>query len=721
MPWVQWRRVFAWRAINRFGRLQTFAVSSVFLTIFSVCGLLIYGNHVMSEKQIKSELFAQTITISRMIGTIAEQKLAVGQLTEIDAEFRAALLEFSKSAHIAHGVIHDVRTGLSLEFDSEKTEFYANDVWFCVAEVLETGKDAAYTIDDQMSVAVPIHVNGEMRGAVSVMQTKDFLNNGRREAVVRTSMIAGGLCIILIPIMLVFISRLFKPIRALTHAARRLEHGLDVSDIASASRHDEIGTLARAFQRMARTIQAKSVEERRLANVDSVTGLANRARAEKFGRLMIENFRKNNKPWALCFIDLDKFKQVNDTLGHDLGDRILQKAAHLIESTCQEQGYHVVGPLDSPDVLDNDLPLAGCARFGGDEFVLLLRSATQGESTPAELAHAIISKVQQPFFVDSHVIDLGVSIGVALLPEHATDPALLLRYADLAMYAAKSQGGGCYRLYNDEMSDKALDRRLIEMELRRAIGQHEIIPYYMPKIRFSDGQICGFEALARWHHPHKGMIMPDRFIPVAEDMGLVTDIDRIILRKAAEQTCRWWKQGIEMPIAVNVSPPHVERRDFADFVERVVKETGVPPHLIELEFTETAAMSNSPEVLEMVTRLKKLGLRFAIDDFGTGYSNLAQLRRLPVDVLKIDRSLVRNIGSDADADLLIQTIIAMTKQMKLEIVVEGVETPAQSGILKALGCTYAQGYLYGAPKSIEETANLLAPLLQAPRALRLVG
>lgn len=711
MLWTRIRSYIKRQTLRRIGVLQMRAAMALLIGICSFGGLLVYVDQEITERALKKELFDQSMSFSRIVAAMVEERLNHGQLTEVDTGFRETLQQIARSANIEHGVIHDAQQGMSLEFRPDTTFFLEHDIWPCVEEVLETGQFASRVQQDQMAVAVPLLIGGKLRGAVSVIQTKEFFAYKRGEAVLRASFIVGGFSAIFVPVMLLLLSRLLKPLNLLTRAARQLAGG-HLPDLAtSTSRRDEIGMLSRAFGRMATTIRKNSAAEKRLANTDPVTGLANRARIETIIAMAAQTHATTMQPWSIFFIDLDKFKRVNDTLGHQVGDEVLMEAGRRISAVCAEQGYHVDDPLTCDDMMTGTQPLAYNARFGGDEFDVVTRSALQGEASPAELGQAIIAALQRPIRVDAHAIDIGASIGISMMPEHGTSPTSLLRYADLAMYAIKKAGGTGCRIYSEELSDKAVSEMIVEMDLHRALGEGEIVPFYMPKIRFSNGKISGFEALARWHHREKGLIPPDRFIPIAEERGLITEIDRAILRQAAKQAVIWWKQGLVLPIAVNVAPVHFERDDFVEYVERVINDTGVPGFLLELEFTETAAMGNSTDVVEKVSRLKKLGVRFAIDDFGTGYSNLAQLRRLPVDVLKIDRSLTRHIETDSEANLVIQTVIAMTQQMKLEIVVEGVENDEQSAILGALGCTYAQGYLYGAPKSLDDTTRLLAPML----------
>lgn len=707
MGWIRLKTFMRRNLVRRIGQLQLRAMAAVVFSIFGFGGLLIYVDRSLAEAELQKELFERTITTSHIIATLTQQQLAKGPLEAADSDFREALVQIARKAHIEHAVIHDAKAGLSLEFNRDKTFFLENDVWPCVEEVLETGKFASRPQIDQMAVAVPLIVDNKIRGAVSVIETKEFHNFKRGEAFLRALVIAGIFSALIIPTVLWFLARFLRPIRMLTQAARRLASGR-ASDLSSGTkRSDEIGVLARSFEKMTGTIQTKAAQERRLALVDTVTGLANRARLEQIVQLAITSLARDGGNWAIYFIDLDKFKRVNDTLGHDYGDNVLRSVAHRIEAACIAHGFRLIDALDDISYLESDGPLAFIARFGGDEFVLALRLHGNDQDMPARLAQSIVSNIQNPMSLNTQTIDIGVSIGIVLMPQDGSDPAHILRYADLAMYEAKTEGGGGYRFFTEQMSRKALERMVLEMDLHRAIGQDEIVAHYMPKISLSDGKICGFEALARWQHPEKGLIPPDRFIPIAEEARLIAEIDRIIMRQAAQQAGLWLKQGLCLPIAVNVAPTHVERADFADYVERVIRETKIPGHLLELEFTETAAMTSSVDIVGIITRLKKLGVRFAIDDFGTGYSNLAQLQRMPVDVLKIDRSLVRNIGSNPAADLLLKSIVTLIQQMQLDIVVEGVETSQQADILRQLGCTYGQGYLYGAPKSIEITQKLL--------------
>ena len=415
-----------------------------------------------------------------------------------------------------------------------------------------------------------------------------------------------------------------------------------------------------------------------LATRDPLTALPNRTalhdRLEQHVRLAM---RQDSK-LAVLFVDLDNFKLINDTLGHDIGDQAL---------ICTAQRLSEV--LRTSDTV---------ARLGGDEFAVVLPSL-HGAEDALQVAAKIVEVLAAPKDIGGHRLHIDCSIGVALFPEHGLTGDLLLRHADLAMYEAKQSGGARPFLCNTDLDLRAQEMLSLDNDLRDAFRRDELFLHYQPQTSLTGGRLCGVEALVRWQHPHLGLIPPDRFIPVAESRGLIGELGRIVLDKAMAQLVRWDAEGVSVPrIAVNVSAAEL-RPGFADAVEMALRKHGIPPGRLELEITESALTSDGIETLSMLHRLRALGIRIAVDDFGVGYSSLGQLRRLPIDSLKIDRSFVEAIDSNAQDSAIVQAIVTMATALGLCTIAEGAEHEAQFRMLEKLGCDCVQGYFVARPMS----------------------
>ena len=430
----------------------------------------------------------------------------------------------------------------------------------------------------------------------------------------------------------------------------------------------------------------------RLAFFDALTGLPNRALLHDRLQHQIAASRRDGEPIALLFLDLDRFKEINDTQGHDVGDEVLKQVALRFQSVMR--------------------PEATIARMGGDEFVVL---APRADAAAAEcIAERLSGTLAQPIEVRGQAFVLGVSIGMVRHPEDGATPERLLRHADIAMYRAKAAGGG-HRFYAPDMSEGLSDRMMLARDLRAALRgqgpQGQLVLHYQPQVALADGRLTGAEALLRWHHPVLGLIGPDQFIPVAEERGLAVELGLWVLGTACEQLAAWDREGLRLPgrLAINIAAEQLDRTDFVTSAAARVAAAGLSPERLEMEVTESGLMRHVEQAITQAQRLREAGFGLAIDDFGTGYSSLAYLKRLPADRIKIDRSFVKDMFEDRNDHAIVHTIIAMGRTLGMRTVAEGVETEPLAHALAILGCEEAQGHAFGRP----EPAPIFARRLRA--------
>lgn len=424
---------------------------------------------------------------------------------------------------------------------------------------------------------------------------------------------------------------------------------------------------------------------RNMAHYDALTGLPNRNLLhDRLEQVLLQTSR-NREQMAIMFLDLDRFKNINDSLGHTVGDRLLRQV-----------GLRLSLLLRASDTL---------ARLGGDEFVVLLPRLSHPMQAQT-VAEKLVETLQEPFVVDGHTLHISTSIGICLCPDDGTHTATLLRNADTAMYQAKAGGRNTFRFYTESMNAEAEQRYRIESALHEGINDGELMLYYQPLVDMRSGQIFGAEALVRWQSRLLGMVLPNQFISVAEETHLIAKLDSWVLRQACQQGAQWQRElGRDWLVAVNVSARQFRRHDLVALVAEVLAETGLPPHLLELEITESSLMHNVDDVIQRMDALVRLGVHLAIDDFGTGYSSLAYLKRFPVQKLKIDQSFVRGLMDDDSDAAIVKTVIALADVLGLSLLAEGVETTAQLAMLQQLGCHRFQGYLFGKPMPADEFAQ----------------
>ncbi len=435
-------------------------------------------------------------------------------------------------------------------------------------------------------------------------------------------------------------------------------------------------------QRVSRLIQANKVEKhvKQLAYHDPLTGLPNRTHLMQQLRLMLNRAQLEEKKLAILFLDLDRFKMINDTLGHDAGDLLLKAVSERIRRCVRSQDF--------------------IARLGGDEFTVILEGVTDLD-TVSKIAGKICDALSQPFVFLQQKMFVTTSIGISVFPQDGQDSGSLMKHADSAMFRAKEQRNN-YCFYVEGMEDEIARRMEIERELRNAIQNDELVLYYQPKIDLKNGELMGVEALIRWQHPRHGFVSPDMFIPMAEESGLINQVSDWVLHNACKQLKQWQKSGHKLQVAVNLSGKDVQLDDFKEKMQRIVEEYLIEPKMLELEITEGTLMENPGELEEELNALRAMGLTLAIDDFGSGFSSLNYLKRLPVDVLKIDRMFIRDMEKDENDKAIVAGIVALATSMGLKTVAEGVENEEQYLILQQLGCDSCQGFYFSKPLPISE-------------------
>ncbi len=448
--------------------------------------------------------------------------------------------------------------------------------------------------------------------------------------------------------------------------------------------------LAEANLRLQEEVAERQQAEERvmhLANHDALTGLPNRRLLiDRLGQALALAHRENHQV-AVLFMDLDRFKTINDSLGHMTGDALLQNVARRLSETLRE-GDTV-------------------SRLGGDEFVVVLPSLDQPKAAE-KVALKLVDALAPPIHLGGQELRVSASIGISLFPEDGRDTETLLRNADSAMYHAKDMGRNNYQFFMEQMNVAAAERLRLENDLHRALERQEFELHFQPRVSVANGLACGIEALIRWRHPERGLVLPGHFIPVAEDTGLIVPIGEWVINEACRQGTAWCAAGLpQIPVAVNLSPRQFRQSNLVDTVARAIERHGWPCKLLELEITEGVLMQQTSETLKTLEALNRLGVGLAIDDFGTGYSSLSYLKRFPVDFLKIDQSFVRDIAVDPDDATIVTAIIGLAHSLGLTVVAEGVENASQLDFIREAGCDEAQGYHIGRPMPAGQMAEWL--------------
>lgn len=462
----------------------------------------------------------------------------------------------------------------------------------------------------------------------------------------------------------------------------------DELEIRVAERTAELETAN--VQLQSEVFERMQAEERvwHIAHHDALTGLPNRSLLHDRLAQALVGAERNGSRVAVLFLDLDRFKSVNDSLGHDVGDALLRSVAERLSA--------VVRDVDT------------VCRLGGDEFVIVL-GAVAGPDDAVMVSERIVEALARPVELMGHALRASTSIGISLYPEDGRDAHSLMKNADTAMYTAKSRGRNNFQFFSPEMNEVAIRFFRLEQRLRLAVEHHEFVLHYQPQVDVSTHRVCGLEALVRWQSREGGLVPPAEFIPVAEETGLIIEIGDWVLREACRQLRAWYDAGWpQVAVAVNLSPRQFQQKDLVARVRSILDEVGLPPQSLELEITESSLMHSVEEALIQVQALADMGVRLTIDDFGTGYSSLAYLKRFPVSRLKIDRSFVRDLCEDREDAAIVASIIGLAKTLGLDVVAEGVETAPQLAALRGEGCLLCQGYLFSKPRPAEEVAAMFA-------------
>ena len=413
------------------------------------------------------------------------------------------------------------------------------------------------------------------------------------------------------------------------------------------------------------------------AHHDVLTGLSNRILFNDRLEQGIKKSQRNKRKLALFFIDLDHFKEINDSLGHTVGDKVLKAVTQRLSKVLRKE--------DS------------LARLGGDEFTVILEGLTQIQDASL-LAEKILKSLREPITIENNVLYVSCSIGISFYPEDGVNAHDLLKHADVAMYKAKEDGRNNFKFYSSEMTELVFERVVMEASLREALKKEEFVVYYQPQVNGETGTLIGMEGLVRWQHPNMGLVLPEKFIPILEKIGLIMQLDQWVMKKAMRQIVQWYSQGFNPGVlSLNLSIKQLEQKDFIDILKMMLEETGCKPEWIELEVTEGQIMNNPDRAIIILNELSAMGIELAVDDFGTGYSSLSYLKRLPIHKLKIDQSFIKDLPDDEEDATITKSVIALAQSLNLKVIAEGVENEAQKNFLVENGCKNIQGYFYGKP------------------------
>jgi diguanylate cyclase (GGDEF)-like protein len=537
----------------------------------------------------------------------------------------------------------------------------------------QTGVAASFLKDASVDRVAP--VIGYLRLGLSQRALRDKLRHLIVPAVLFTlALVAMG------SLLSVTLSRrITSPIKQLQLAAEEISGGNFESAVAITTR-DEIADLARAFNFMREGLRKYRDQLMHDAFHDVLTGLPNRALfLDRLTHAMLIANRRHGYQFGVLFLDLDGFKMINDSLGHELGDELLAGICERLRASTR--------PGDT------------IARLGSDEFGILLEDIS-GDGNAVFVTGRIQEALAMPFPLSGNEVFATCSIGIALSSRGTETAEQMLRDAETAMHQAKAKGRAHSLIFERGMHEHAVNRLQVEMDLRRAVERHEFVPYYQPIVSLDDRRVIGFEALVRWNHPVRGIVLPAEFIRIAEETGLIVAIDRQVLRRACEQMKHWADEGKGQHlsfVSVNLSHRHLLQADVVEHIERVINETGLDPSRLKLEITENVIFDRPDAAVALLSRLRQLGLQLYVDDFGTGYSSLSYLHRLPINGLKIDRSFISRIGAPGENHAVIRTIMTLAQDLQIEAIAEGIETEQQCAHIELLQCRYAQGNLFSRP------------------------
>ncbi len=588
-------------------------------------------------------------------------------------------------------------------------------------KALASGELVRAQSGDLEQIAVPVFFNLKIQGVVRIDISTASYRQEMEILVKRNLMIGAILLVLALLICNLLASHMARPLGQLIAFANRVSEGHLKGKVQIAS-NDEVEQLGDAFNTMVTELSSTMDKVHKLAYRDPLTGLRNRTWITNYIARFIETAKSEQKASsAMLLLDLDRFKFINDTYGHHAGDELLRAVSERLRGIIRE---HPLLLLEQDDDFNKNDFRAAIARLGGDEFILFVPGLTSRAEIVA-FADFIIAEFQKPLLVCGGEQSVTVSLGIAELEQGADSFEALFKMADGAMYQAKGHGKNNYQFFDQGLADEAAERLQIEKELRQAIVENQFEAYFQPQVNLATGTIDGAEALMRWRHPERGILTPGAFLSIAIEAKLMVDIGRCMFETAIAQASQWSRpDGRPIRLSLNATASELEQADFSSFLLDLLRRHKFDPANLELEITEDTLMENEAMVERQIKRIKAHGIRIAVDDFGIGYSNLARLRSLHFDSLKIDRSLMVGLGSDQEAESLICSILSMAEALKLDVVAEGVELPQQLDFLMSKHCQTVQGFLFFKPldqttferlleNGIEGTSEALSNLLQS--------
>ena len=548
--------------------------------------------------------------------------------------------------------------------------------------------------------------NYELRTAAGVSilsvltaQNIEKLSNEIYQAQLDVFLISGlGTLLIVILSIIVIRRTMIRPLTMLTNKLHNLySDQKNLGGQLELTGTKEIHNIVEGFNNMSSKLKNLYDSLENMAYTDSLTKLPNRNQFQKSLKSFIKLHEQLNKPFILFLIDLDRFKSVNDTLGHHVGDELLKAVSIRLHTVLRDDDYISRIDQESISVLNNS---GMVARLGGDEFSAILTSIHTIEDSIV-VANKLVKSMEQPFIINEHQLTIGLSIGIVMYPEHTNEIHSLISYADIAMYNAKTKSCG-FSVYNEDQNTHSMRGLRLEQDLFKSIKNKELELYYQPQVSTSDGKVVGAEALIRWQHPKHGLIAPDDFIPIAEQSGFIQPLTEWVLNQALEDYSKDLCSGNSSTISVNLSALNLRDERISQTISKALKKWSIPANVLTIELTESAIMSDPKFAIEILTKLDAMGVSLAIDDFGTGHSSLSYIKKLPVDEIKIDRSFIKNILHDSDDEAIVRAVLELTRRMNLSIVAEGVEDKETYDFLRELGCNIVQGYYFSKPVPLNE-------------------
>ena len=662
------------------------------LTTFTM--LFITVNTIAEQKVVEERLKREAGSIATMLADFASNYLSDMRIDEL----RIIVQDVQRREDIIYAYVLDPEDSLIVDGEVGDDNLFDTIEDPLSRAARESGQGSLVLDRDGLHAVEPVYLGAQKLGTVRLGMSTEQLQQDIDGLRNRNALLGVGFLFMSLLLSLPLVRRITRPLALLKAGAEAASQGRFEQEIEIRT-NDEIGMLAAAFNSMLGQLQDHTERIRHLAFFDSVTDLPNRIHVKEILGRAIASARRDQHRGAVLFLDLDRFKLINDTFGHDAGDLLLRGFARRL-TNCLRAGDVVARP-------GAGAPASTLARLGGDEFTIVLGEIHE----PADAARAagrVLESLDQPFNLDGQTVVVGTSIGIAIFPDDGDDPESLLKNADVAMYHAKEQGRNNYQFYSRSLGARTVARLTLERDLRNALLSEEFELQYQPQLALDSRAVVGLEALLRWHHPRLGLVSPATFISLAEETRLIIPVGIWVLQQACRQASAWSQAGLgPLRIAVNLSAVQVLQKNFIEQLAAVLAETCLPPELLELEITETTMMTDAEAVVAKLVEIKRMGVTLAIDDFGTGHSSLSYLKRFPLDRLKVDRSFIRDIACDADSEAIVTTIIAMSHSLSFEVVAEGIETPRQEEFLRRQRCDLAQGFLFSPPLPVNDVPTWL--------------